>query len=322
MSAGPSRARIDEDRINAGLLNQGLSATGISRAGSQAVLLAGTGTGTATAVGVESGTETEVITAATATFKVTYHNFSPAAKASFQRAVNTWSRTLTSKVPITVDATYKPLASGVLGSAGAGSYHAGFSGAPNKNVFYADALANSLHGSQLDAATPDIVANFSSSFTNWHFGTDKAPVGKYDFQSVVTHELGHGLGFLGFGRLVSASTGSVRLQGRPAAFDPYVRNGAGKALVTLPDPSAALKNQITGNSLFFVSPQVAGAGSSGKAKLYAPAEYQAGSSYSHLDEATYRQGNPDSLMTPILNDGETIRTPGQITQAIFTTIGW
>ena len=295
---------------------------GVSRAGTLAVLKAGTGTGTATAVGVDAGTSTEVLTAATATFQVTYHNFSPAAKASFQRAVNTWARTLTSSVPITVDATYRALDEGVLGSAGAGSYHANFSGAPKKNVFYADALANKLHGSQVDAATPDIVANFSSSFTNWHFGTTKAPVGKYDFQSVVTHELGHGLGFLGFGRLVTANTGSVRLQGLPSVFDPYVRNGAGKALTTFADPSAALKQQITSNNLFFVSPAVAGASSAGKAKLYAPKVFESGSSYSHLDEATYRQGSPDSLMTPQLNDGETIRIPGQITQAIFTTIGW
>jgi hypothetical protein len=295
-------------------------AHGIKQGATQAVLMAGQGTGATTAVGVDSGTDLRA--APTAVFQVTYHNFSPQAQASFQRAVNTWARTLTSSVPITVDATYKPLGSGVLGSAGAGNYFAGFSGAPKQNVFYPEALGNKLHGSQLDSTSPDIVANFSSSFDNWHFGTTKAPVGKYDFQSVVTHELGHGLGFLGFGRLVDANTGSLRLQGRPAVFDPYVRNGAGKALTTFADPSAALKNQITGGNLYFVSPDVAGAASAGRAKLYAPAEYQPGSSYSHLDENTYRQGNPNSLMTPQLNDGETIRVPGVITKAVFTTIGW
>ena len=50
-----------------------------------------------------------------------------------------------------------------------------------------------LAGRQLDPS-PDIVASFSSSFANWHFGTGPAPRGTYDFQSVVAHEIGHGLG--------------------------------------------------------------------------------------------------------------------------------
>lgn len=295
-------------------------ANGLSRAGSQAVLMAGQGTGASTAVGVDSGTDLRA--APTAVFQVTYHNFSPQARASFQRAVNTWSRTITSSVPIVVDATYKALPSGVLGSAGPGSLHAGFSGAPKPGAFYVDALANTLHGSQLDAKTPDIVANFSSAFDNWYFGTGKAPVGTYDFQSVVTHELGHGLGFIGFGQVSSNGTGSVRIQDRPSVFDTYVRNGAGKLLTTFADPSKALGNQITGNSLYFTSPDVAGAVSAGRARLYAPTEYNPGSSYSHLDENTYRQGNPNSLMTPQLNDGETIRVPGVITKAIFSSLGW
>ena len=43
---------------------------------------------------------------------------------------------------------------------------------------------------------------------------------------------------------------------------------------------------------------------------------------SHLDEATYLRGNPNSLMTPRLGMGESIRTPGPITLAIFRTKGW
>ena len=59
-----------------------------------------------------------------------------------------------------------------------------------------------------------------------------------------------------------------------------------------------------------------------RAKLYAPAVFQSGSSYSHVDEATYARGNPNSLMTPQLGQGETIRSPGAITLAIFRTSGW
>ena len=99
---------------------------------------------------------------------------------------------------------------------------------PWQIVWYADALANKKAGRQLDSA-PDVVANFSSSFTNWHFGTGPAPAGKYDFQSVVTHELGHGVGFLGLGS-VSGGLGTVKHSGSPSAYDLFTELGTGAAL--------------------------------------------------------------------------------------------
>ena len=58
------------------------------------------------------------------------------------------------------------------------------------------------------------------------------------------------------------------------------------------------------------------------ARLYAPGTFNGGSSYSHLDDATYRAGNRNSLMTHALGDGETIRTPGPIASAVLRTTGW
>ncbi len=43
----------------------------------------------------------------------------------------------------------------------------------------------------------EIDASFNSAFANWYLGTDgNVPSNKWDFYSVVLHELGHGLGFL------------------------------------------------------------------------------------------------------------------------------
>ncbi len=149
-----------------------------------------------------------------ATFTVTYHGFTPAARTAFQSAVNVWKTRVTSTVPITVDATFQPLGTGVLGSAGPSFVRRNFAGAPLANTWYVDAIANKRHGSQLNPA-PDIVANFNSNFPNWFFGTGGAtPAGKYDFKTVVLHELGHGLGFLGArpGQW-RAGDGSARLTG-------------------------------------------------------------------------------------------------------------
>ena len=263
--------------------------------------------------------------AATATFKVTYHGFSAPAKAAFQRAVATWAQNVRSSVPITIDATYKPLGSGVLGSAGPSSLYRNFPGAPKKDVFYVDALTNKYYGS--DAVnTPDIVANFSSAFDNWWFGTGPAPSGTYDFQSVVTHELGHGLGFLG-GGYVNDTLGTISFRGgdgkiSPSAYDLSMENAAGKLLTSFPDPSAALRTQLLSNKLVFDSPAVRKANGGRAAKVFAPTTWQPGSSYSHLDENTFRAGSPNSLMTPYLGDGESIRTPGAITKAVLATEGW
>ena len=277
-------------------------------AGVQVPLLA-TSSAAQTYVGADAS-GADLTAADTAVINVTYHNFSPAAKASFQRAVNVWKKNVVSSVPINIDATYKPLGSGVLGSAGTNKV---WQQTSTKTLFV-DALANKLSRQQLDPS-PDIIANFSSSFNNWYFGTGKAPKNTYDFQSVVTHEIGHGLGFLGGGSVTNGK-GSVTYSGFAFGYTKAAVTGAGKKLVSFPDNSTALGTALTSGKVFFSSPQV------NKAKLYAPRPWQPGSSFSHLDEATYRAGNVNSLMTPQLGDGETIRTPGPITLAIFKTIGW
>jgi hypothetical protein len=254
-----------------------------------------------------------------ATFLVTYTGFTAPARTAFQRAVNIWSGLITSSVPIRISARFAPLGTGVLGQAGPNFIWRDFPGAV-PGTWYADALANKLNAGQLDASA-DIVAQFSSNFPNWHYGSGPAPAGKYDFTSVVLHEIGHGLGFFGAGR-VSGGRGSVRVAGIPLIFDRFAENGAGKAMLSFTDNSPALAAQLQGGNLYFDSPQVRAANQNLRARLYAPAVFQSGSSYSHLNEATYPRGNPHSLMTPHLGQGETIRNPGAITLAIFRSSGW
>jgi hypothetical protein len=89
-----------------------------------------------------------------------------------------------------------------------------------------------------------------------------------------------------------------------------------------PDFTVAQARRLRGASLFFDSQRLRAANGGLRAKIYVPPVFQPGSSYVHLDEATYLRGNRNALMTPALGQAQTIRDPGPITLAIFRTLGW
>ena len=261
-----------------------------------------------------------------ATFIVTYDSgfqANPAARAAFQRAVDIWSTRVTTAVPIIVDARWEPLSAGVLGAAGAAYTARNFPGAPRSDTWYPAALANKLAGVDLVTSDPDIVAAFNSS-ASWYYGTDgAAPGGTSDLVSVVLHELGHGLGFSGSAE-VRGGRGYVG-GGPPSApevYDRYVVQGGGLALTSLASGSVTLAQALTSADLYFDGTAARAANGGARPRLFAPLVWEQGSSYSHLDEATYPAGTANSLMTPLLNGGEAIHDPGPIALGVFADLGW
>jgi len=248
-----------------------------------------------------------------------------AAKAAFTYAVNVWASLLQSSVPITVDACWSTsLGANTLGSAGPSTLFRDFPGAAVAGTWYAIPLANALAGSDLNGATAEIRANFNSTFT-WYFGTDGAPpFGQTDFASVVMHEVGHGLGFLGSMEVdTSTGQGSWGLSGFPIAYDRFTENGAGQALINTSvfgNPSAALGATLTSNAVFFDGASASGANGGSRVPLYAPATWNDGSSYSHLAESFNATVN--ALMTFSLASGESVHHPGPVTLGILKDSGW
>ena len=82
---------------------------------------------------------------ASATISVTYTGFSAQAQTAFQAAVNIWAATITSPAPIRIQASFAPLATGVLGSAGPSRGCTVPGGIPS--TFYNAALADKIKGS-------------------------------------------------------------------------------------------------------------------------------------------------------------------------------
>ena len=268
----------------------------------------------------------------------------PAAQAAFQAAVDIWRSVIVSSVPIRVNANFAPLGAGILGSAGPSRTCFG-GGVGVANTTYAVALYDKLKGSPVcanltPAVTSEINANFSSTFTNWDFGTSGVPVsGKYNFMTVVMHELGHGLGFFG-GMAVNNSTGSGTfgfVSGGTTIVDIYDRfavTGASAPLIGFVNPSAALGAQLVSNNTYFNGSNAAASNGGANPKLethnfttqYGFATTNSfgwvqGSSYSHLDDVLYT-ATPNGLMTFALGSAEVYTDPGPIVRGVFADEGW
>ena len=252
----------------------------------------------------------------TSNIEVTYIGFDSNAKAAFQEAVDIWESLISSSVTIRIKAEWTSLASGVLGSAGTSNIFINFPGAQKLNVWYPTVLAEKLTGKNLNEDEPDIAAKFNSDLTSWHFDiSSPPPSGKYDFVTIVLHEIGHGLGITG-GFTVSNSQGSLDAYGTglPMIYDVSVKNNLSQNILeAFPSPSVGMATQLSGGDLSFDS-------KSTLARIYAPNPFSAGSSIYHLDDDTF-DGTSDALMTHAIASGESIHDPG-IALNMLNDLGW
>lgn len=259
------------------------------------------------------------------TWQVSYTGFDtgsgPAAQAAFQAAVTIWSQIVHSTVPIKVDAQFSALPDGVLGSAGPSNLYTTGDG-----VYYASALADAMAGQDVSVAGGGAAEDIDASFTNladadFYFGTDgNVPAGEVDFESVVLHELGHGIGFLG-DMSVASGKGSYQV---PFAYDEDTYDAAtgGKTILSYANNSTALGTALQSQSVYWGGANGVSNDGGLRPKLYAPSAWEDGSSYSHLDEATYPIGNANSLMTPAISANEVVHNPGPIAVGILIDEGW
>ena len=270
-------------------------------------------------------------------FIVTYRGFTPEAQAAFQYAVDIWDSLIRSPVPIRIEATFRNKGGYEDGFINLGSARpAGRRESASLGVWVTLALADKRVGRDLDRGEPDIITSFNSnSELGWYFGTDgNTPLGKQDFVSVVLHEIGHGLGFFSSATVVpfsieilsfSVDRGQLRSGNPdelPEIYDIFVENGTGEKIIAFDDPSTALLDAFTGDNLFWNGKKGVEGHGGIRPKLYAPNPWHQGSSYTHLDEATFPAGDPNALMTPYQARAEASHHPGPITLGIFEDMGW
>ncbi len=252
------------------------------------------------------------------------------AKAVFEAAVKIWEGLVSSSVPIYVYAYWDELDENVLGSCFPWDFYENLDFMPQKDTYYPGTLVEKMLGEEItDASTPDIVAHFNKNNTSWYLGSDgKTPTNKYDFMSVVLHEIGHGLGYLGLaqGDTSKQVGGYEYIKRFPGVFDRYTINRKNQNLVDtslFKNPSSELYDQfVSGYLLFNKKLPFDDSGFLAFPRLYAPSKWDDGSSISHLDENTYDAGTSNSLMTPSFDLAEAIHTPGSLSLEMLYEMGW
>ena len=261
-----------------------------------------------------------------ANIEVTYVGFTSEAQEAFQRAVDIWEGILQSDVTVHVYAVWSTqLASNVLGSAIYGNAYANFQGAPKLNIFYPVALAEKLIGVPLNGDPDpntgdnyDVYAFFNANQT-WSFSAASTS-NNFHLTTVVLHELCHGLGFADSFEL-EGGVGDFGVQSTPVPiiFDLGVENASNTRLLDVANSSTAMAGFLTSNNVNH-NPGLSVVGGVGtRAKLFAPASWQPGSSIAHLDETATGE---NLLMRPSLNRDQINLDPGPVTKNLFADMGW
>jgi hypothetical protein len=273
------------------------------------------------------------VTGPMSTWQITYSGAfctSTQARSAFEAAAGIWANLVFSGVPITVDAASVTLEPSVLGQAGPTGFVAlnrdGLGGTAKTD--FPLALANAITGRDLSTGS-DITAEFDTSATDLYFGTDGQDNGRYDFETVVLHELGHGLGFLGSMDVDSDGFGfwgGGPQHPQPTIYDRFtVRSGGtiqGKRLLSYPTGSLALGDALTSLDVYWDGPRGKAAYNGRPPRLYAPDTWEPASSYSHLSTADFPQSDVNSLMTAVLSPDYVKRDPGPVVLGMFADMGW
>ena len=167
-------------------------------------------------------------------------------------------------------------------------------------------------GVNLSASTSYDARMAFSTGVNWNIGPGTPSFSQYDYRSVITHEIGH---TLGFDSTYNPTSDTFSSQGL-SVWDKNLVDNAGNHPVAGGTGTPHNFNQVANPVFFTGSNAVANYG--GNVPVYAPNPYQSGSSMSHLDQTLL----PNALMRPAFGAGNSTRAPTALEWEIMKDLGW
>ncbi|MFO7847430.1 MAG: T9SS type A sorting domain-containing protein [Balneolaceae bacterium] len=255
---------------------------------------------------------------------------------AFEYAMGIWETHIESEVPIRIEATWTSLDENVLGSAGP-TRIAQIPPVGEPDTWYTIAQASAMTGedivNDIEDEEFDVIMNINCDFEDWYFAQDaNPPANMIDFVTVVLHEIGHGIGFIGSMqgdedlRIAEWGFGSTAGETFPIAYDLFAEDGEQISLINesvYPQQSEELYDALTGefDGIFFNGGDANIINAGLPVKLYSPFPWQSGSSYSHLDQETFGQ-TENSLMRPRLDRQFAIHSPGPVMCGMLGDMGW
>lgn len=163
--------------------------------------------------------------------------------------------------------------------------------------------------------------DITAAGVSWNFGSGSPGSGEIDFRSVITHEIGHSLGwsstydysFDDWGWMYTDTYGDYY---GLTEWDKNLVDSSGNRPNNGGRGTPGNFNEAD-NPVYFDGANAVGYYGD-NVPIYAPSPYQPGSSLSHLDETLLS----DSLMSPSFGTGQMIREVSELEWAIMEDLGW
>lgn len=255
---------------------------------------------------------------------VQYFDFPEEAIPPFEFIVEVLEELFPSDIPINVGAQFSDqVGAGTLASAGSTSFFRNFDNQIEPNTWYPISLAEKIVGIELNADDNlfDIIVTINAQ-QDWYydFNNPQGIGGRFDFVSIVMHEILHGLGMTSASD-VTSNIGFIESQGSSFIYDIFLENSA---LINLSQSfdnnSLELGSALRSGDVFFGSNWFKINTPNDIPRIFSPMVWNQGSSISHLDEGTYNN-TPHALMTPTAQPGEIIQDPGLVMDMMYD-MGW
>ncbi len=255
---------------------------------------------------------------------VQYFSFPDEAIPPFEFIVTVLEELFPSDITINVGAQFSDqVGAGTLASAGATTFFRNFDNQIEPDAWYPISLAEKIVGMELNADDNpfDIVVTINSQ-QDWYYDFENPAgiAGRFDFVTIVMHEILHGLGMTS-GSDVSSNLGVIESQGSSFVYDLFLENSALMNISqSFDNNSLGLGSALRSEDVFFGSNWFKINTPNDIPRIFAPTVWNQGSSISHVDEGTYNN-TPNALMTPTAQRGEIIQDPGLVMDMMYD-MGW